>query len=155
MVTKNYKQFGQWAALLFIGILIGGFLFSRSQPRSFLNLRHCDSLCYKPSDVMGLVGSITMKRFSYLIPGVVYETDTVLAIKNPIHDYTYHFVIIPKKDIKNIGEVSEADFVYIHDAYAVAQELIKQNHIKKYRLTTNGPSFQQVTYLHFHLIADE
>jgi diadenosine tetraphosphate (Ap4A) HIT family hydrolase len=65
-----------------------------------------------------------------------------------------HYVIIPKKDIKNIGELSDDDKVYLLDAFAVMQDIIKQEHLKTYIIKTNGPGYQDVAYLHFHLMAE-
>jgi diadenosine tetraphosphate (Ap4A) HIT family hydrolase len=64
-----------------------------------------------------------------------------------------HYVIVPKKDIKNVADLSEADSAYLTDAYLVARRLIERDRLSKYRFYTNGPGIQNVTYLHFHLIA--
>ena len=33
--------------------------------------------------------------------------------------------------------------------------LIARDHLQAYRLYTNGPSIQEIAYLHFHLVAEE
>jgi hypothetical protein len=35
-----------------MGVIVGGYLFSESQPRSFLALRECGASCYHPTDVL-------------------------------------------------------------------------------------------------------
>jgi diadenosine tetraphosphate (Ap4A) HIT family hydrolase len=55
---------------------------------------------------------------------------------------------------KNISEISAEDAPYLLDIFAVAQHLIKAKALVNYRITTNGPGFQDVTYLHFHLVTN-
>jgi diadenosine tetraphosphate (Ap4A) HIT family hydrolase len=86
--------------------------------------------------------------FSYAI-----ETDRTLAMQVRSAKPGLHYVIIPKKDIKNIGEIAAEDAPYLIDIFAVMQQLIKDRALSNYRVITNGPGFQDVTYLHFHLVA--
>jgi hypothetical protein len=136
-----------------VGILIGGYLFSQSQPRSFLALNRCQN-CLTREDLLGLVASVGIQKFPDLMPSVVFETDKTIVVKRPFSSERVHYVIIPKKDIKNIGEVSEADAPYLLDIYFVARSIIEEEGLLNYRLSTNGPGFQDVTYLHFHLVAE-
>jgi len=136
-----------------IGIVIGGYLFSKSQPRSFLAIGRCQN-CLSYEDLLGLLASVGIQRFHKLVPYAVFETDKTVVVKHPHPLNRVHYVIIPKRDIKNIGEISQADSPYLIDAYLVARHIIEQEELLNYRLTTNGPGYQDVTYLHFHLIAD-
>jgi diadenosine tetraphosphate (Ap4A) HIT family hydrolase len=88
------------------------------------------------------------------MPFKVFETDKTVVIKHPFSSDRVHYVIIPKKDIKNIGQISEADARYLTDAFLVARCIIEREKLWRYRLYTNGPGAQDVTYLHFHLIAE-
>lgn len=135
---------------LFVGIVIGGYLFSQSQPRSLLALNQCQN-CLSPNELAGLLASVGIQKLPSLIPFIVFETDKTIAIKLPLQKKHFHYVIIPKKDIKNIGELSGADAPYLIDAYLVSRQIIEKDKLYKYRLCTNGPGFQDVTYLHFHL----
>jgi hypothetical protein len=136
-----------------VGILIGGYLFSQSQRRSFLALNRCQN-CLTHEDLLGLVASVGIQKFPGLMPFVVFETDKTIAVKRPFSSERIHYVIIPKKDIKNIGEISEADAQYLTDAFFVGRWIIERENLSKYRLYTNGPGYQDVTYLHFHLVAE-
>ncbi len=136
-----------------IGIVIGAYLFSQSQPRSILSINHCQN-CLSGADLLGLIASLGIQKFPGLIPSVAFETDKTVAIKLPSSARRMHYVIIPKKDIKNIGEISQATGEYLLDAYFVARKIIEEEKLWKYRFETNGPGFQDVTYLHFHLIAE-
>ena len=136
-----------------VGVLIGGYLFSHSRPRSFLALNRCQN-CLTHEDLLGLVASVGIQRFPGLMPFVVFETDRTIAIKRPFSSERIHYVIIPKKDIKNIGEISEVDGQYLTDAFLVGRWIIERENLSRYRLYTNGPGYQDVTYLHFHLAAE-
>ena len=135
------------------GILIGGYLFSQSQPRSFLAINRCQN-CLAHEDLLGLIASVGIQKFPSLMPFVAFETDKTVVIKHPFPPERIHYVIIPKKDIKNIGEISEADTQYLTDAFFVVRRMIEQEKLSKYRLYTNGPGFQDVTYLYFHLVTE-
>ena len=136
---------------LLIGIAIGGYLFSHTQTRSFLALNKCEGTCYQANELVGLLTSVGVQRFTALLPSVVKETDKTIAIEHPAPEARIHYLVIPKKDIKNIGELSEADRESLIDAFRVVADLIKENDLVNYRVTTNGPGFQGATYLHFHL----
>lgn len=133
------------------GLLIGGFVFTDVQPRSILAIQHCQKKCFSLREVSGLAAAIGMVHSPSLIPQVVLETDKTIAMKHPIPATPIHYVIIPKKDIKDIGHVAQEDTDYLIDAYAVMQELVRQDNLEKYRIFTNGPRYQHVGYLHFHL----
>jgi Scavenger mRNA decapping enzyme C-term binding len=137
--------------LLLVGIVIGGYLFDQSQPRSFLSLNRCQH-CLSPEDLAGLLASVGIQKLSGLIPYVVFETDKTVVVKNPLSEAHVDYVIIPKKDIKDIGQISKEDAPYLIDAYLVAGYIIRKEKLSNYRLFTNGPGFQSLTYLHFHLM---
>jgi sulfur carrier protein ThiS len=147
--------------LFVMGVAIGGYSFSQTQSRSFLSINQCQD-CFTPKELAGLLASVGINMFSGLIPGVVFETDKTIVIKNPFRvrelqdgDFaaaSIDYVIFPKKDIKNIGEISAEDAPYIIDAYLTARHIIEENKATNYRLLTNGPGFQDISYLHFHLL---
>ena len=136
-----------------LGILIGGYLFSQSQPRSFLAINRCQN-CLTQKDLLGLIASVGIQKFPGLIPFVVFETDKTVVIKLPFSRRRSHYAIVPKKDIKNIGEISEADTQYLTDVFFVVRQIVEQEKLSNYRFYTNGPGSQDVTYLHFHLVTE-
>jgi diadenosine tetraphosphate (Ap4A) HIT family hydrolase len=87
------------------------------------------------------------------VPNVVFETDKTVVIRNPFIHTGVDYVIFPKKDIKDIAQLTEKDAPYLVDAYLVARHLIEEKKLTDYRFYTNGPEYQDVTYLHFHLMA--
>ena len=132
-----------------IGIVAGGNLFSESQPRSFISLRHCDR-CWSAAELAGLLGSVAIQKVPGMMPYVVAETNMTIALRLPTNT-GFHFVIIPKQDLKDVGQISAANAAYLTDVYLVARHLIEKHKLSKYSLGTNGPGYQSVTYLHFHL----
>jgi histidine triad (HIT) family protein len=141
-------------AALVIGVMLGGYLFANTRPRSFLALSSCEGTCLQTNELLGLLTSVGIQRFPGLIPKVVKETDKTIVIEHPRPQARLHYLVIPKRDIKNIAELSDSDNEYLIDAFKVAREIIKENNLTDYRLTTNGPGYQGVTYLHFHLTAN-
>lgn len=141
------------AALTFLaGVGLGGYLFADSRPRSFLAVSDCKA-CYRPSDLAGLLASAGIQRASFALPRVVKETDRCIAIDHPFPKMPVHFIIFPKKDIKDIGDISVDEEPYVADCLAVIRALVVEKHLWRYRVETNGPGLQHVTYLHFHLVA--
>ena len=94
-------------------------------PRSFLALSECDH-CYQMKDLAG---------------------------RHPMPEGRVHLVVFPKKDIRSIADVSVDDERYVLDCIGVIRALVTEGGLRNYRVVTNGPGFQGVTYLHFHLIA--
>ena len=141
-------------AALVVGVILGGYLFSDTRPRSFLALNRCEGTCLQANELLGLAASVGVQRFSGLAPSVVKETDKTIVIEHPSPQARLHYLVIPKKDMKNIADLSDADREYLLDAFKVAGEIIREKNLSNYRLTTNGPGYQTATYLHFHLTAN-
>ena len=137
-----------------VGVILGGYLFSDTRPRSFLALNRCEGTCLQANELLGLAASVGVQKFSGLAPSVVKETDKTIVINHPSPQARLHYLVIPRKDLKNIADVSDADGEYLLDALKVAGVIIRENNLTNYRLTTNGPGYQGVTYLQFHLTAN-
>jgi histidine triad (HIT) family protein len=152
--VKKLKLVVLMLAALVIGVMLGGYLFADTRPRSFLALNKCEGTCFQANELLGLLTSVGIQRFPALVPSVVKETDKTIVIEHPSPQARIHYLVIPKKDIKNIGELSDADSEYLIDALKVAREIINEKNLRDYRLTTNGPGYQGLTYLHFHLTAN-
>ena len=153
MATKP-KTFLLMLAALLVGVMLGGYLFAQTRPRSFLALDKCESTCFQANELLGLLTSVGIQRFPALVPSEVKETNKTVVIEHPSPQARIHYLVIPKIDIKNIAELSDADSEYLIDAFKVVREIVREKNLTDYRLTTNGPGFQGVTYLHFHLTAN-
>jgi histidine triad (HIT) family protein len=143
------RKFFVLLIVLFVGIVAGAYLSTHIQPRKFINITECSTNCLDSTQLLGLMASVGIKLDS--IPDVVLETDKTLVIKYPQPVDPIHYVIIPKRDIKSIEDVAEEDRDYIMDAIAVNKELVKREELSRYKFMTNGPGYQEVHYLHFHL----
>ncbi len=142
-----------WVVFAFaLGILIGGWLFVDVQPRSFLAIRSCDN-CLAPNDLAGLFAAVGLAHIGTWTPFVIRQTPYTVVIRNPFPDTRVDYVVLPKKDIKDVGHLSRDDQAYLVDAFAVMSDLIREHHLVTYQVLTNGPGWQKMTYLHFHLMA--
>jgi histidine triad (HIT) family protein len=143
------RKFITLIIVLVIGIIAGGYIVTHIKPRNFITITDCKDSCFKSNELLGLLGSIGIKLDK--IPDVVMETDKTIVVNHPKPSAPIHYVIIPKKDIRSIEDVSQEDQAYIMDAIAVNKELVKKEGLVTYRFMTNGPGYQEVAYLHFHL----
>jgi histidine triad (HIT) family protein len=152
-VTK-LKTFFLMLAVLVVGVILGGYLFADTRPRSFLALHKCEGTCLRANELLGLLVSVGIHKVPAAIPKVVKETDKTIVIESPNPQARIHYLVLPKRDIKNIGELSDADGEYLIDAFKLVREIVKEQNLINYRLTTNGPGYQTATYMHFHLTAN-
>lgn len=136
------------------GIAVGAALLRDVQPRSFLAVADCRNHCYRPSDLAGLFAAAGLRHAPGWIPNKVKETDRCVAITNPFPEARHHFVLFPKRDIRNIGELAAADQPYLLDCIGVMQALIAEYHLTDYQLMSNGPGLQRIAYLHLHLMGE-
>ena len=84
------------AVTFVLGIAVGGWLFSQSQPRSFLAAGRCEQ-CYKASDLAGLLASAGIQRAGAALPFVVKETERCIAIEHPFRKVRYHYIVFPRR----------------------------------------------------------
>ena len=90
---------------------------------------------------------------------IIYEDDEIFAIKdiNPVAPV--HILVVPKKRINTINDLSEEDQNLVGKIVLVAKNLAKKNNISQsgYRLlwNTNKDAMQTVFHIHLHLIGGE
>ena len=85
----------------------------------------------------------------------VYESDTLIAIKDIAPKAPVHLLIIPKKEYKNFQEIPKEELSILAEIGEVAQTLAAQFGVAdNYRFLTNNGTMagQTVFHLHFHLI---
>ena len=140
--------------LIFIaGIFTGYLLFKDSKPRSLLTINKCINPLNR-SELLGLIGSVVVQKIPGVIPDVIEETDKTRVVKHPRPTHKIHYMFVPKKDIKNIGELYDEDKESIMDIMSTIVDVINREKISNYQLLTNGHGRQDVAYLHFHLMTD-
>lgn len=137
--------------MLLLGIWLGGVLFHSSQPRSFLSLIDCRDRCYRMNELAGLLTSAGIQQMPFVLPEVVAETDECIAIRHPFDRQRKHYVLFSKKDIRDIAEIEQRDSPYVMSCFAIVRQLVLSDHLDAYRVWSNGPGEQNITYLHFHL----
>ncbi len=143
------------AGVLFLaGLAVGAYLFSKSLPRSFLAPTACGDHCYSASEIAGLMTSAAVLRAPFVIPNVVLESDTCLSIRYPKPKARIHYVLFPKRDVKNIAMLTPEDIPYVVGCFAMVRELVLRDNLNTYEVHTNGPGKQEIAYLHFHLTAE-
>jgi len=90
---------------------------------------------------------------------IIYEDEQIFAIHdiNPVAKV--HILIIPKKKILTINDLSEEDINLIGSMFISAKNLAKKYQIDQsgYRLlfNTNEDAMQTVFHIHLHLIGGE
>ena len=142
------------AVIIFVGgVMCGGYLFSKSLPRSFLATGYCGDHCFSEREIAGLITSIAILRAPFLLPNVVLESDTCIAMRYSRSQAKTHYVLFPKHDVKNIADLTAEDVPYVLGCLAMVRELVSQDKMEAYSLQTNGPAQQKIAYLHFHLEA--
>jgi histidine triad (HIT) family protein len=90
---------------------------------------------------------------------IVYETDSVIAFHD-IHPVApVHILIIPKKHIPTMNDVTIEDLSVVADIHRAAQEIAKQFGVAEsgYRLVNNcnRDGGQVVYHIHYHLLGGE
>lgn len=87
---------------------------------------------------------------------IVLENEEVIAFEdlNPVAPI--HILIVPKKHISNMMELTVEDNKYLNAVYKAAQEIAMQKGIDKtgFRLLTNNgdDAGQTIKHLHFHIL---
>jgi hypothetical protein len=138
---------------LLAGIALGGVLFIDARPRTPLSLTQCGESCWKTRDVVGLLASVQLRTMPGWTPMLLDQSAHCVAISHWKPEAPYHRVYLPKRDVKNVMEMSEQDLPFFSDCLALAAKHVKAEGITNYRLVTNGPALQHLTYFHFHVTA--
>ena len=84
----------------------------------------------------------------------VFENERLIAIKDISPCAPVHILLITKKPITNISQVTQEDAALLAEIIFTANKLAKEFNLTDYRLlTNNGPDAGQTVFqLHFHLI---
>jgi len=87
---------------------------------------------------------------------MVYESDTVFAIKDINPQAPTHILIIPRAHHATLLDVEETDHELMGSVISVANQLAKERQLDKsgYRLVVNcgEGAGQSVFHIHFHLL---
>lgn len=86
---------------------------------------------------------------------IVYEDDRCLAFRDIAPQAPTHVLLIPKRTLRSLAELTEADAALVGHLLVVLRQLASQLGLDGgYRVVTNcGPDAgQSVDHLHFHLL---
>lgn len=85
---------------------------------------------------------------------IIFESDTIVAFPDIHPSADTHILIVPKKHIPGMKDLSDADSALLSEVYSVANKLVKENNLEDlaYRVVVNGGKAQHVPHLHFHLL---
>jgi histidine triad (HIT) family protein len=87
---------------------------------------------------------------------VVYRDDAIVAFKDIAPRAPVHILIIPRKHLVSVSEITEADHGLIGQIFEVAARLAREQGIADsgYRLVVNSgaDAGQSVFHLHYHLL---
>jgi histidine triad (HIT) family protein len=98
----------------------------------------------------------SIRHMSRFIPiKVLRETSRLIAFNHPKPAYPIHIIIMPKRPIERLMDLTEADSELLFEVVQIAQSLVEQLQDSGYRLVVNGGEYQTVDQLHFHLVSGE
>lgn len=87
---------------------------------------------------------------------IVYEDEEILAFKDIAPQAPVHIVIIPKKHIEKITQISKEDEAVIGRIYTVINQIASEQGIAEdgFRVIINcgENGGQEVKHIHFHLL---
>jgi histidine triad (HIT) family protein len=86
---------------------------------------------------------------------IAYEDDQYIAIHDISPQAPVHLLVIPKKVIRTLNDLTPEDIELVGGLYLVARQLMQELGHRDYRTVFNcGPGAQQtVFHLHLHVLA--
>lgn len=101
------------------------------------------------------MSTIFQKIIDRQIPAaIVHEDDRALAFRDISPQAPTHILVIPKKPLAGISEMTAEDKELIGHLFYVAREVAQKEKLTDYRLVTNNGAGagQSVFHLHIHLL---
>ena len=87
---------------------------------------------------------------------VITETDSIIVIKDIAPQASIHYLIIPKKHIRDIQSLSPEDRLIASDIVFMAQVLsrkLPEPQDFRLKVSSGATAGQEVFHLHFHYLA--
>ncbi|WP_418964295.1 histidine triad nucleotide-binding protein [Cetobacterium sp.] len=106
------------------------------------------------------MATIFTKIINREIPAsIVFENDKVIAFKDINPQAPIHVLVVPKKEIPTLNDISAEDSEYLTAMYLAIKDIANDFNISEngYRVITNCNSHggQEVFHLHFHLLGGQ
>lgn len=84
---------------------------------------------------------------------VVYEDEKMLVFKDIKPQAKVHVLAIPKKFIKDLDDIDGENIEYITHIFQNIPKVVKLLSLDRgYRVISNCKEYQEVPYLHFHIL---
>ena len=87
---------------------------------------------------------------------ILYQTDTLVVFKDINPHAPVHLLLVPKKHIRSVNDITEADRDILAELILVAKEMAKEQGVAKsgYKLLYNVEKGggQLIFHLHLHLL---
>lgn len=106
------------------------------------------------------MATIFTKIINREIPSdIVFENDKVIAFKDINPQAPVHILVVPKKEIPTINDITPEDKELIGEVYLAIGKIAQEIGIAKegYRVIANCNEYggQEVFHIHFHLLGGE
>lgn len=102
--------------------------------------------------------SIFTKIIKKEIPSdIIFESESIIVIKDIHPKAKTHLLIIPKKEIQTMNDIKREDSELIAEMFFIAKDLAKKMWISDgYQLHFNvwKKGWQEVMHIHLHLLSD-
>tara|TARA_B100001146_G_scaffold181524_1_gene163769 strand:- start:456 stop:797 length:342 start_codon:yes stop_codon:yes gene_type:complete len=103
------------------------------------------------------MSTIFTKIINKEIPAdILFENENVLAFRDINPQAPIHFLVIPKKEIRTLNDIDDADKDLIGELFIVAKDLAKKEGISDdgYRtvFNCNDHGAQTVYHIHMHVL---
>jgi histidine triad (HIT) family protein len=88
---------------------------------------------------------------------IEYESENVLAFHKTNPKYPIHIMVIPKKHIHDLIELTETELPILHEMLNVIKIVMSKQPYKESggRIITNVGKFQETPHLHFHVVCGD
>ncbi|MDD5416131.1 MAG: HIT domain-containing protein [Candidatus Daviesbacteria bacterium] len=88
---------------------------------------------------------------------LIYESENVVVFEDIHPAADIHILIVPKKHIEGIKDLTDSDGLLLVEVYKTANKLVADNNLENdlYRVMANGGKAQHVPHLHFHLLGGQ
>ncbi|MDR3415995.1 MAG: HIT domain-containing protein [Nevskia sp.] len=152
-------RFAKVLACVFLfaaGFACGAAVFVRTQARPLPPLRQCESAdaCLSDAQVLGLLASVGLRVAPGLMPDIVGRSRECVGIRSPKPEARVDLVFFPRRDIRNLLDVTPADQAVVFGCIALMRDVAEHEGLTRWKIVTNGPGVQEIAYLHFHLMVE-
>ncbi|KAI8062676.1 HIT-like domain-containing protein [Gongronella butleri] len=88
---------------------------------------------------------------------IVHQTDDLIAFHDRSPAGKLHLLIVPRKHIKTVNQLTKADVPLLQSMMALGKQLLQEHghdttDDEQYRLGFHRPPFNSVQHLHLHVI---